>query len=114
MDVSESAKQSLLRLHEQASIVSGVATDKKAQKLAQSAVGCSVEGLKAHAGGDYTGASMHAAKAAGYLRDSAKLHAATLDDYAPPMVLDLAHLGKAQELHQDYVNAINEGKKNGS
>lgn len=101
-------------LHEQANLLSHVATDKKAQKLAKSALGCAVEGLKAHASGDFTGASMHASQAAGHVRSAAKLHAATLDDYAPPQVLDLAHLGKAQELHQSYVDAINEGKKNGS
>jgi len=111
---AEEAKQSLFGLHEQASILGQLVTDPKAQRMAKSALGCSVESLKAHASGDFTGASMHASKAAGYVKDAAKLHAATLEDYAPPQVLDLAHLGKAQRLHQDYVDAINEGKKNGS
>jgi hypothetical protein len=56
---------------------------------------------------------MHASEAAGYLKGAAKLHITTLDDFPEPQMLDLAHLGKAQELHQSYVDAINEGKKHG-
>ena len=116
MSENSEAVKALSTIHDQAKTlqVLGVVTDPKAQKLLKSALGCSVEALTAHSKGDVVGASLHASKAAGYLRNSAQLHAKTLDDYAPPMVLDLAHLGKAQELHQNYVDAINEGKKNGS
>jgi hypothetical protein len=114
MEHSEFAKAALMALGEQANLLSGLTTLSKATRLAQKAVGCSTEGLKAHSLGDVVGASMHASKAAGYLRDAAKLHTSTLDDFASPEVLDLAHLGKAQRLHQNYVDAINEGKKNGS
>ena len=113
MDQSEIAQSALTMLHEQANLLSNITTDKQAARLAQQALGCSVEGLKAHSKGDVVGASMHVSKAAGYLRDSAKLHITTLDDFAPPHVLDLAHLGKAQRLHHDYLDATNEGKKNG-
>jgi hypothetical protein len=113
MDQSEIAKSSLTMLGEQANLLASVATHPNAARLAQKALGCSVEGLKAHSKGDVVGASMHASYAAGYLRDSAKLHITTLDDFAPPHVLDLAYLGKAQRLHHDYLDATNEGKKNG-
>jgi hypothetical protein len=107
-------QSSLTMLSEQANLLATVATHPKAVRLAQKALGCSVEGLKAHSSGDYTGASMHASYAAAHLTDAAKLHVSTLDDFPEPQMLDLAHLGKAHSMHQDYVDAINEGKKNGS
>ena len=113
MEQEQIAQSALTMLGEQANMLANVTTHGKAAKLAQQAAGCSLAGLTAHSKGDVVGASMHAQKAAGYLKDAAKLHIATLDDFASPMVLDLAHLGKAQELHQSYVDAINEGKKNG-
>jgi hypothetical protein len=100
-------------IREQANLLANITQHKDAAKLAQKAVECSTASLKAHSEGDSVGASMLASSAAGHLKDAAKLHITTLDDFAPPMVLDLAHLGKAQELHQSYVDATNEGKKNG-
>jgi hypothetical protein len=114
MDQSEIAKSSLTMMAEQANLLANVATHPKATKLAQKALGCSVEGLKAHSKGDVVGASMHASYAATHLTNAAKLHVSTLDDFPEPQMLDLAHLGKAHSMHQDYVDAINEGKKNGS
>jgi hypothetical protein len=113
MDQSEIAKSSLTMLAEQANLLANVATHPKASRLAQKALGCSIEGLKAHSKGDVAGASMHASYAANHLTDAAKLHVSTLDDFPEPQMLDLAHLGKAHSIHQSYVDSINEGKKNG-
>jgi hypothetical protein len=113
MDQSEIAKSSLTMMAEQANLLANVATHPKATKLAQKALGCSVEGLKAHSKGDVVGASMHASYAATHLTNAAKLHVSTLDDFPEPQMLDLAHLGKAHSIHNSYVDSINEGKKNG-
>jgi hypothetical protein len=113
MDQSEIAKSSLTMMAEQANLLANVATHPKATRLAQKALGCSVEGLKAHSKGDVVGASMHASYAATHLTNAAKLHVSTLDDFPEPQMLDLAHLGKAHSIHRSYVDAINEGKKNG-
>lgn len=113
MEHSEIAKSSLTMLAEQANLLANVATHPKAARLAQKALGCSVEGLKAHSKGDVAGASMHASYAATHLTDAAKLHVSTLDDFPEPQMLDLAHLGKAHSIHNSYVDSINEGKKNG-
>lgn len=113
MEQEQIAQASLNMIREQANLLANITTHGKAAKLAQKAVECSTASLKAHSKGDSVGASMLASSAAGHLRDAAKLHITTLDDFAPPQVLDLAELGKAQELHQSYVDATNEGKKNG-
>lgn len=113
MEPEQIAQSSLNMIREQANLLANITTHGKAAKLAQKAVECSTAGLKAHSKGDSVGASMYASNAAGHLKDAAKLHISTLDDFPEPQVLDLAHLGKAQRLHQDYVDATNEGKKNG-
>jgi hypothetical protein len=56
MDQSEIAQSALTMLHEQANLLSNITTDKQAARLAQQALGCSVEGLKAHSKGDVVGA----------------------------------------------------------
>jgi hypothetical protein len=113
MEQSQIAQSSLEMLGQQSNLLSHITTHPQAAKLAQKASESSLKGLKAHFNGDVVGASMHASEAAGYLKDAAKLHITTLDDFPEPQMLDLAHLGKAQELHQSYVDAINEGKKHG-
>lgn len=113
MSHSEVAQASLGMIREQANLLANIATHDKAAKLAQKAVECSTAGLKAHSKGDVVGASMYASNAATHLTNAAKLHVSTLDDFPEPQMLDLAHLGKAHSMHQSYLDAINEGKKNG-
>jgi hypothetical protein len=95
--------------------VMGGSTDPKVQRLATLAQRHAAESQAAHDGGDHAGASAHLSSAANYLKDAATMHTGKLSrgDFASPEVLDLAHLGKAQELHQQYVNEINKGKNNG-
>jgi hypothetical protein len=105
---------SLLQLGQQARAIEYATTHRGARKLAGQAVQCATAGLMSHQDGNFDGANAHAAKAAGYLKDAARLHVGTLVGETPsPQVLDAAHLGGAQQLHQDYVDSINEGKKNG-
>jgi len=108
------AADSLISLGQQARALEAVATHPKVSRLAGQAVQCATAGLMSHQDGNYDAANAHAAKAAGYIKDAATIHVGTLNGETPsPMVLDAAHLGGAQKLHEDYVDAINEGKKNG-
>ena len=105
----------LITLGQQARMIQNVSTSPKARKLAAQAVQCATAGIQSHNEGAFDGANMHAGKAADYLRDAAKIHAGTLGngEVPSPEILDAAHLGGAQQHHQDYVAAINEGKNNG-
>lgn len=67
---------------------------------------------KAHIGNDHAGASMYLRQVADGLTSGAKILAAAGSE--DPEVLNVAHLGKAYGIHQNYVDAINEGKRNGS
>jgi hypothetical protein len=112
--MSETAVDSLITLGQQARLIENTATHRTARKLAGQAVQCATAGIQAHNEGAFDSANLHAGKAAEYLRDAARIHAGTLMEETPsPDVLDAAHLGGAQKLHQNYVDAINEGKKNG-
>ena len=108
------AADALMQLGTQARLIETVTPHRVARKLASQAVQCATAGLMAHQDKNYAGASAHAAKAAGYLKDAARLHVGTLDGETPsPQMLDAAHLGGAQQLHQDYVDSINEGRNKG-
>lgn len=105
----------LITLGQQARTIQNVSTSPKARKLAAQAVQCATAGIQSHNEGAFDGASMHAGKAAEYLRNAATIHAATLGngEVPSPEIMDAAHLGGAQAHHQSYVDSINEGKNNG-
>lgn len=105
----------LITLGQQARMIQNTATSPKARKLAAQAVQCATAGIQSHNEGSFDGANLHAGKAAAYLRDAATIHAGTLSngEVPSPQILDAAHLGGAQQIHSDYVAAINEGKNNG-
>lgn len=109
------AVEHLITLGQQARLIQNTATSPKARKLAAQAVQCATAGIQSHNEGAFDGANLHAGKAAEYLRNAATIHAATLGngETPSPQVLDAAHLGGAQKIHQDYVASINEGKNNG-
>lgn len=106
---------SLIMLGQQARMIQNVTTHKTARKLAGQAVQCATAGLMSHNEGSYDAANLHASKAAAYLKDAAKLHVTTLEDgeTPSPQILDAAHLGGAQKLHEEYVDSVNKGKNNG-
>lgn len=105
----------IITLGQQARLIQNTTTNAKARKLAGQAVQCATAGIQSHNEGSFDGANLHAGKAAEYLRNAATIHAATLSkgETPSPQVLDAAHLGGAQQIHHDYVAAINEGKNNG-
>lgn len=104
----------LIALGQQARMIQNITTHKVARKLAGQAVQCATAGLMSHQDGNLDAANLHASNAANYLTDAAKLHLTTLGEETPSaQVLDVAHLGAAHQMHQDYVDAINEGKHNG-
>ena len=93
-----------------------------AQTTNSRVIGCSTQAMKhaekadvAHNNGDAAAANLHLAQAAQHLQNASLHYTGTLKrgDIAPFDVLDHAHLGKSHELHQQYVDEINEGKKNG-
>lgn len=105
----------LITLGQQARLIQNTTTSPKARKLAAQAVQCATAGIQSHNEGTFDGANLHASKAAEYLRNAATVHAATLSkgEFPSPEILDAAHLGGAQALHQNYVDSINKGKNNG-
>lgn len=94
----------------------GECTNPKVLRLAQSAQKHAQSAAAAHVGGTPAEANAHFAQAAQDLHDAAVIHAGKMKGLGQdphPLVLDAAHLGKAQELHQEYVNQVNEGLNNG-
>ena len=91
-------------------------TDRRVVKLASQARGHAQAAVESHSKGDAVGANAHMAQASQDLHDAAVFHAGRMNGLGKtpsPLVLDVAHLGKAQELHQKYTDSINEGMKNG-
>lgn len=84
---------------------------KKAATHISQASACIAKSAQAHLANDYTAASMHLRQVAEGLTAGAKILAGAGSEDAE--VLNTAHLGKAFGIHQDYVDAINEGKRNG-
>lgn len=105
----------LIMLGQQARMIQHVSTSPKARKLAGLAVQHATAAIMNHNDAAYDGANLNIEKAAGYLKDAATVHVATLGngETPSPELLDAAHLGGAQKHHEDYVAAINEGKNNG-
>lgn len=102
-------------MYDSAVRVSGQTGNAKAIRCTNMAMTHAEKAEKAHEAGDLAGANAHLGEAARHLHNAATVHTGTLSrgDFASPEILDLAHLGKAQEVHQNYVNEINEGKNNG-
>lgn len=102
-------------MHNYAAVIGAGTSDPKVIRHADQAMRHARNAEEAHNAGDYVGASAHLSEAAMHLQNAATTHTGKLnrDDVASPELLDIAHLGKAQDIHQSYVDEINEGKNNG-
>lgn len=105
----------LVELGQQARLIETTTKDRKARRLASQAVQCATAGIQCHNEGSLAAANLHGWNAADHLRNASRLHAASLDVGETPssQVLGSAYLGNAQQHHQDYVDSVNEGMKNG-
>jgi hypothetical protein len=106
---------SAAELHGTAERISMATQHPKVVRYANEAMKNAVNASNAHDIGDYSGASAYFAEAVSHLQNAALLHTGKmgLGEFASPEVLDAAHLGKGQELHQNYLDEINEGTHNG-
>jgi hypothetical protein len=102
-------------IHQRARHLATFSQDPKVVRYANLAADHAEKANGAHNTGDTVGASAHLGEAAKYLQSAATLHTGKMNrgDVASPEILDVAHLGKAQELHQNYVDEINKGKNDG-
>lgn len=115
--MSENPADALIRMGQQARLIQTITPSKKARQLAEQAVKHATGGLMHHNDGNFDGANRHAGEAAKFLQDAAKLHVSAIlktGETPAPQDLDVAHLGEAQKMHEDYLAPINEGKNNGS
>lgn len=110
------ASDHIITIGQQARLIENVTSSGKAKRLAAKAVQHATGALQFHNEGKFDGANLHAETAAELLRQAALLHVKNgqeKGEISGPALLDVAHLGAAQESHQGYVDSVNEGKNNG-
>ena len=108
--------ESAIQLHGAAARLSMATRDPKVVRMANKSMEHSIKATGAHYDGDWQAASAHLAEAVTHLQNAASLHTGTLkrgETDVSPEILDHAHLGRGQELHQEYLDEINKGKNNG-